>query len=548
MPERPTGARRGAWRTPVSIVAGIGLALLYGCVVYVGAQRTPLLFDDALNWLVALNLRDHFAYIGRYQPARIYDPAMTTNGPLQYLAAGALAVLPLDDARSLVLAVVAATLCLAVFLLSRWAVLLLITLTFAWPILWYALTLFLGEVTATAMLLFGVTASAAGAAVVRRSGATSMACVWRVSWRTRAFWLAGVLFGVAIATKLLVVLIVPLICLPVLATGLVTDASPWSGLRRRTLLTATAITGAITLVALVFFTIQAAASVAHSLVALQDGRLGWVEVRAVPEALAQFVIGHARVGRQNATTMIAAAPPSLLRLFSSPAVALLAAGAAAVLIVRSLTYLPLLGLLLVLAATPDANERRLLPLLFVLVFLGAAIVIGDSPLGAVPCWTGAGWRRGRPALVGLALAAGVALASRVGPTTSTAWAVLAADHATMVQQARTRLDYTHVHASAIDMTRLVEIVQSRDEVIVTSGWWQFPEVAVRSGVTFYDRMALPNQSLRERPGGVLLLFDEALKTWPETDTRLCAGEIYRQGTLVLCRFAPGYPLNERALP
>ena len=74
--------------------------------------------------------------------------------------------------------------------------------------------------------------------------------------------------------------------------------------------------------------------------------------------------------------------------------------------------------------------------------------------------------------------------------------------------------------------------------VFTSGWWQYPEISLRTGMIFYDRFAQKNRQLLNNTKRSFLLFSSKNQEDHLTERNLCGKILYRDGSLVLCRFSP----------
>ncbi|HET9030607.1 MAG TPA: hypothetical protein VFN49_10535, partial [Candidatus Aquilonibacter sp.] len=88
--------------------------------------------------------------------------------------------------------------------------------------------------------------------------------------------------------------------------------------------------------------------------------------------------------------------------------------------------------------------------------------------------------------------------------------------------------------------KLVSVLRTYPYVL-TSGWWQFPELSLRENMEFYDRTSPANANLPRQ--GAVLFFDRGNTLSPFTSVRAnCARVLYTEGPLVVCAPKPNVAL------
>jgi hypothetical protein len=194
-----------------------------------------------------------------------------------------------------------------------------------------------------------------------------------------------------------------------------------------------------------------------------------------------------------------------------------------------------IGTVIVLACIGNLDERRMLPMYLLILSLGAREI--------VPCvqrlWPWGGARQALTAwFAPVALILGfLFLNVFVGQGFKKKFY---GDPNRNLALGATYRGY-HFHRELID-------VLDQQRYILTSGWWQFPELSIRYNLHFHDRMAPQNASI---PASQAALFFSTVfsQAWPQTTVEgNCASVIYREGPLVVCRPRANVPISYHPVP
>lgn len=493
--------------TPIWVCVGVVLVALTG--YYTGLK--PIQFDEAFNFQVAMSLAQHFSYSTIYQPGQVLNPAITTNGAPQYIAA---IIYGLCHDPNLTVTIVAmlgmALLAGSTLLLRPWLVAIVFLFFLRWDQFFYDSTSFLGETWAIGFVVLGFV-------VLKRALKQT-----EDQKRSRVFFVvATVLFGLAITAKLLVAFAI----IPLLLGFFWSQESATGSSTARSLKEALTLTVLMSGAAIFTFLVLVSLSVAHSARHIAD-------LSALPSHVTAFILHHFAIAHA-VTTQTPTGPLWAIQHFSNPAILLLAAVASILLLSRSVAYAPFLVVTAILWLHFHFNERQISP------FFVLAIVQGLSEDSVL--WSYVSERTKHLRLVSMLSAAALIIAFFA---TSNA-ANIRFIGTTFEKQAKagplryfvaTSRGPYYYHDGLIAAIR-------KQRVVVTTGWWQYPEMSVVWNLQFYDRINPLNANLNDT-GDAALLFDPGNKYWPLTsEASNCASIIYRDGPLVLCRYKRGVPLN-----
>lgn len=86
--------------------------------------------------------------------------------------------------------------------------------------------------------------------------------------------------------------------------------------------------------------------------------------------------------------------------------------------------------------------------------------------------------------------------------------------------------------------QLIPMIAGLPGPIATSGWWQFPEISLRTGSVFYDRFASENLLLLKQAKTHFLLFSTEVPEDRTTERDRCGQILYRDEPLILCQAQP----------
>lgn len=512
----------------VASISTLALSIVIGvltcCLVARFTLHKPLGGDGAQDIETARSLGTSFSYEPIYIPRHVYDPYVSTNGPIQYIAGIAYALSHHNIDVALVAGTVSATVVLLIglMLLRPWFSVIALGLMFIWPMYSYLGTSFLGEIWAAGAVLIAL-------AILER---IKVMLTPSMLFSDKRLWLACACFAAAVATKLEIALAV----IPIIFAAVYDQLTPrgWNEIARNVLRSIT-VAAIVSVISGILFLLQFAISVLHTVRSL----MGTV---AIPGIFLNFVKGQiVQAGFQ---------PPGLGALthladFSSHLMLLLVVIAAVVLVVSRPSY----GLLVVVTgvvwfnygyALPPAWERRLLPMFLIILVLGLRETLRLVARAANK-------RRLPASMFEALLMTVIVLLVLVANPVIGAPAVPAADderqYAVQVGVlSEAQLNY-HYGPDLIGKLR-------EHRYVVTAEWYgQFPEISDFWDLQFYDRMALENAHLWNQD--VVLLFDKTLSVEPvtfgpiTTESGNCASIIYADadGRLVLCSVRRDVPLD-----
>jgi hypothetical protein len=461
---------------------------------YLHIREATFSFDDSVNMQVAVSLAQSFIYKSSYLPAQIYWPAITTNGPIQYVMAGAVATFGVDTARVVVLNLIyAAFLCSVYFYMPIGAAIFALLL-FIWPTYLDAAAHFIGEFSAIIFCVLG------------------FICAEKLftTLRPRWLWWAAALFGCAIATKFIAVFLVPFLLL-------VAIFGQSKTFEKRNFTLALRCYGlAISIFAGLFYL-----TMAHSWLAVHFNPpansyelLGW-------NGLSKFVFSHFLQERGVAAQY----KPTLLTVFGRPwlLVFFLSCGLTSIYRNKSVAFLWVF--ILALVAMSNLDERRLLPFLFFALFFGSrdfSIMLESANF--------ANLRKAERYLAAI-FVAGLLFSflqyfSQARGTLETTWTM------------KYRTDPKLLLFS--EYGRLPEFIKYADYPIITGGWWQMPELSLQTGTHFFDRVAPELQAPLSHFKKIYVLAKKSEEIhWPYTTRKLCGPVLFEERGYLFCELKKG---------
>jgi len=466
-------------------------------------------FDDAFNFQVALSLADKFVYSSTYIPQHIYNPDITTNGPLQYFMAMCIKMGGIDVGRAVGLGLVGGLCATVVYCFSRKAFVVYILMFLFWPLFVAINCLFLGEVFEISMILIGLIVW----------GKWCRECVdysggnypHRILWGNKYLWLSSIAFGFAISTKLLAISVVSVflfLCTMVVIWDKNTDyvVNRWGQISLLFILPLS--------FSIVIFIAQFSVSILHS-----TG-----QVQTIFPHLWQFVIGHFKQGI-HATRVYTISQE--LNLFQKNLCGILAlAVSLVVLLKKHHIFIVLVICFLIFFFLLHFDIRRLSPLIIVSIFIAAKTFDSQKIIKSQSGFEGFDFACTLQIGLFVSLILGGIMASNYKP--SFLFSKLASFSLQGVPP-----NYAFVTRSqSFYDNSLLGIIRNLDGPIFFTGWWQFPEISLRSGVHFYDRFAEENHNIFQEDRPNYLLFNSAFE--PKIENSMCGIILYKDHNLVLC--------------
>lgn len=456
-------------------------------------------FDDSLNMQTSVALAEEFVYRNGYNPTELFGFTVSTNGPIQYVMAGAIKLFGIQSARVIVLNLLFLFFLGGLFFASPVALAMCCALLFLWPTFLYSSAHFLGEVSAVAFCLWAV-------GFIER---------WKTNGKRANLVWAGLFFGAAISTKLLTVFLVPVLVFILF----------WE--KRRLIKHYPEAVGCV-LIALATFVFGYYLSIFHSFLFSHWSGAGITADTPIWRGLIFFIKEHFW-----AHSTAAGVPHRFFEAFYlSPWLGVLLLGTAPFAIYKNRAVVVIWAMAVGLILFSKLNERRLLPFLFFLPFFAFFYL---------PKWWEDLKSRSRLGL-DVYMAVGV-------------FAVFLAAFSVSVWRSWGLVRSVYVTAQIIDPVipernfheqfgLLDKFVQSSPYPIITDGWWQFPQLSLFSGVNFYDRMRGENYSTLLAAEKVYLLFRVGLgPDWPRIKNSVCSKIVYEVNIHTLCEFNRKLPFD-----
>lgn len=500
-------------RRATAIFAVVGLAVVLLVLRY---STYPYIDHDAAEGLmVSQQIGERFCYCFMYEPMFVFPPGESVNGIPQYVAGLFFAISHNPDIASVGTATAGmALLVLALLIFEPWLAIATGVLLLIWPRFFLVAIVFSGEVWALAFILLGVAALRRTLRCVDLSAKFSPSYIWPL-----------LCFGFAIEAKLLAsITLFPLI-FAIAYQELRKKSQPAAGILRP-LLRAILVTGGSVIGAFAVLALFIAFSVGHSI-----GH--WHDFALMGSRFLQFISAMISMGKGQATQAFTIWQQS--GRFDSPTVIVLLLLASIVLIVSNWTYAVLVvSTLAFWLHFGGTVERHFLIAIYVVIVVGAATfgeMIRDFSLrrGWNPLWPQAA--AGCLGLIGVALLTMLFGTTFAGPEAARP-AAGGADRAHVVLTSQGPFIYD---------IKFIEAIR-KNQFVVTSGFWNYPEMALREHLHLYDRNATENKWLPVAK--TALLFDVGNHTPPATSIRgNCGAILARDGPLVLCRIRRDAPIN-----
>ena len=502
--------------------------LLIGFVslnVFFAAYVQPLDHDGSFNLQVAKSLANNFVYQSTYYPRYIYDGCVTTNGFIQYLAALDFRLFGDRLGLAITLALITTFPLIACLRYSLKTFAAFVVLMISYPLFVVLMTSFWGEIAALGFLMLG-------ASFTRLKLRNSQSSPGLFSNTVGS----AICYGLAISTKLIVAIALPLILFGLFYTSRRFDK----------ILFVTAIRNTVStyLLSMIVFILVFYVSVFHSEVFLVIFGQSVSDFVSDP-GLLKFIEGHFSQAREHIgfSTMLS------FDAFDSGWLLPLFFASLALLVYASLGWVPFAISVIILLTIGGLNDRRLFLFIIPGILLAADYTFCEAGrfFQAV--------RKYRYNVVSIVLNIIVLSIWIYALVYSDSPAGLAAQLDSPFTLLKTKFDSAKhsleqlaqgnnnfvVTQSEIDVA---EAIKRANAPVITSGWWQFPALQLFSKTSYYDRMdpSVPSHLQGTHP---LLLIDPANKAWPETSVQMCTRIIIETPDHVLCYYDMKLPLNYR---
>jgi len=468
---------------------------------------TPIEYDGAYNFQVSQSLHENFSYKPRYVPATIYDARVTTNGPLQYLMSAAINLFGLDLGRSIALGTIAGLMAVTIFLYSIHSFFLYCLLLLFWPNFVWIHVNFWGEAFSITTIIAGFIAWERWYSYVIVHKTSERAAHFHF-YRSLYLLLNGLAFGFAMSTKLMAApaILLLLFCLVVYklsekqeTTHDILDPSLWVHL----FLFPCGI-------AITIFILQFIISILHS-----GGYPG-----TIWPTLKIFVLSHVQQAEHTATMLKAMRQ---VQVDSIPSIIVLIL---LLLLLRKHIIFILPGIAITgLLFVGNFNIRRIMVLMLPLMLQAVKEI----------CLHNSQKTRNTIANFWPILGSGIILS--IG--------TIACNRPPVLAKIISKFDlegapphqscYPGKERKNYDMS-LIPTLNSLPGPIFTSGWFQFPEISLRTTKVFYDRFAAVNSRLLHSDEVSFILFDSDGPEDKKTEQELCGTILYRDASLVLCQY------------
>ena len=488
--------------------------LVYFAAISASTWMTPIDFDGAMHFQVAESLRDNFTYKSRYEPSKVYYPKITTNGPLQYFMASMISLFGLDKGRSLALGSVAGGAAVISFLYCWQSFILYSLLIVFWPIFFAAHTLFLGEVFTISMMMAGFMnweRWSQDAYIIARSTAIDR---WKTILFSRNLLYSGLFFGCAISTKLFSApsILLLLFCLAIDNYIISSDI--------KSLFKSPVVAVAIVVpyvIAIAIFILQFYVSTLHS---GADTTTSFILFK-------EFIESHMRQSR-----IISLRNINHIAMLKYQLVIIVIYVMIFLFMLRKHMIMTIIIVAsIVLTLWFNLNQRRIMPLTVPFMLISMRIIWKES-IGEIIVKSNIINRYYLVAVAAIIMMTVDVLSSTPITIVNTMLRFSLKGAAHNVARISSKPGDRVYHNTLLPMlTRLTGPV-------FTSGWWQYPEISLRTGMIFYDRFAPENRQLLNNANQSFLLFSSNNQEDRLTERSLCGNILYRDGSLVLCRFSP----------
>ncbi|MGZ3693098.1 MAG: hypothetical protein ACXWQO_02605 [Bdellovibrionota bacterium] len=484
----------------LSVLVWYSIAVIIFCLsiwkVSLRIREATFSFDDSLNMQTSVTLAYEFIYRSLYRPAEIYGFSVSTNGPVQYVMATAVKLFGMDTAREVVLNLFFFSFLCALFSVSSLAMMVFSALLLIWPTYLNSTVVFLGELPVLGFCLWGIF-------FIEK---------WKQKRQRRDIYLAGILFGFALSTKFITIFLLPFLMAILI----------WEGKRLKEIWRELSICLGV---ALSVFVVGYYFSVLHSFVMLHFWGMAKELDAPYWHGLFDFILQHFLTPRERGQPTW---PLSSAFLFS-PWLYVFFLGCAPVAIYKNRAMILLWLLVAVLFAFSGLNERRMLPFLFFPIFFGCFYF---SQL-----WMNLRYRKGTMAQV-LVMAIFV-ICGLFSFWQSSDLAARTFENASYYKPTSAEVIFFRKYG------RIAEVIETAEYPIITGGWWQFPQISLRSGTVFYDRMRPENYAALKKAKKVYLLFREDLaRYWPYTTKKLCGHIVFEEKGNTLCEFNRNLPFDK----
>lgn len=495
---------------------GCFVFLLFSVIIGAASWMTPIEYDGAYNFQVAQSLQKKFTYQTRYVPSKVYDDRVTTNGPIQYFMAVMIGIFDLDLGRSIALGTIAGLAAVIFFLYSQQSFYLYCLLLLLWPSFAWTHINFWGELFAIAMTMAALIAWEGWFSEVMIHAPSQGRVLFKLC-RSPYFLLSGLFLGMAISTKLMAApaSLLLLFCLVIYKLR----EKPKSGLRAHDVHLWLLLFILPCSIALVIFGIQFSVSILHS-----GGHLGtiWPTLKLFIES--HFQQAEVAASRLDASRWQPKAEslPSLIVLL-----------ALLIYLLRRHVIFLLPGI--AIAALLFAGQfklRRIMTLMLPVMLLAAKEIQASNPVinksarPAFPDWPLVG--------VGVILIVGAFFSNQPVPLLK----IISQFHCKGAQPNQLFYPGKATKDNLYD-PNLIPKIEALPGRIFTSGWYQFPEISLRTQTVFYDRFASENFSLLlPNSSPCFLLFDSEGPRDNTTEQDLCGEILHRRGSLILCQYRP----------
>ncbi len=493
--ERPWGQRILSART---VFLFVGLMLV--ALVYHNSWYFPLDTDQAQNLELGRSLADHFCYCTMSAPPIVFPAAESSNGPLEYVGGFFFKISHdnADVARVGAETVAAVILVVGLYAFEPWLVVVAFVLFFIWRMVTNLSVEFYGEIWAIGFATLGL-------AFLKRMEFTSGPLQLL---RNKRFLAACVCFGFAMESKLVAAATITTLVFAV-AYGRQTSRGFSEILLR---LTRAIIASAMfTIGGFIVLFVSIAFSVAHSTHPL--------DVRAVFQTPMDFFSNMLLQGTSKSDPVLFGHLVARINGFIYPSFLVLPLLAAIVLVYANWAYVPLLAISLLTWLKIGEDEKHIVIAFYLIIVMGAL-----EAQGLVRRFAD---RRGinLPTANALAGAVGLVIVCCIG---AWPWVLIAVDSGPPPNQ-----QFMDTTAGALFYSpKLIDMIRQQTYV-ATSGFWNFPDLMVRTDLHFYDRTDPRTTQLPK--GKVALLFDEGNRASPITSVKEnCGSIIYKEGSLVLC--------------
>lgn len=470
------------------------------------ALQIPIDFNAAYNIALAKSLGSTFTYDIDNIPKSFSYLTISVNGPIQYIGALGYALTHEIDG-ALVAGVVSSALVVTagIALVRRWFAGLGVIFFWIFPVFTGMLIAFNGYVWAAGAALIAF-------AIMERGMPVRSV---RLVFADRRMWIVAAWFSAALASKLIIMFAVFS-----LAFGAALSAQPFRGAAdfARQVARSAAFAASIFIMSALLLFAQLTFSLLHTERSLSAfGEAPGLFIGYFQESFAQ---GYGVEAARPSVGVHVAAMESHLILW-------LLAGACVALLVARPAYAVLVAFAAYLWLKIGMDEPHMSSYFLILLVLGFREALSLVRRAAEKRgWPGSRAQAGfAAALAVLVLFANPLIGTRSTPPPdpNRAYAAL--------------FGGGESHYSPELVRRLRE-----HRYVMTSGYWQFPEISDRWRFEFYDRISLQNARLWDKHP--YLLFDRGNTAWPVTTVAdNCGSDQYAEGTLVLCAMRPDVPVG-----